>query len=164
MAYLLWLPSLFGVAGLHRFYLGKVGTGLLYLITGGLLGLGTIYDAITLPNQVQEANYRLGHHYRAPQQLSGSDAINDVLARLTGSAEPMSIEHVILQTAKGHGGYTTPTEIALEAKVSVDEAKQNLDELVSKGIAEVRVKKNGILAYVFPEFLTAETEADLEDF
>ena len=163
MAYLLWLPSLFGVAGLHRFYLGKIGTGILYLVTGGLLGLGTIYDAITLPNQVQEENYRLGWRSAGTRQIPSSDAVSDMLNRLTGSSEPVSVEHVILQTAKGHGGYTTATEIALEAKVSVDEAKQYLDEMVSKGIAEVRVKKNGVLAYVFPEFLTEETESQFED-
>ncbi|MXX09762.1 MAG: NINE protein, partial [Synechococcus sp. SB0667_bin_8] len=33
MAYLLWVPSLFGVAGLHRFYTGRWGTGLLWLLT-----------------------------------------------------------------------------------------------------------------------------------
>lgn len=165
MAYLLWLPSLFGVAGLHRFYIGKIGTGILYLMTGGLMGLGTLYDAITLPNQVQEANYRLGYRYGDAQRISGNDPVVDMLNRLSGGrqARPMSVEHVILKTAKDHGGYTTATEIALEANVSVDEAKEYLDHLVSKGVAEVRVKKNGILAYVFPEFLDEGTEAEFED-
>jgi TM2 domain-containing membrane protein YozV len=165
MAYLLWLPSIFGVAGLQRFYIGKVGTGILYLLTGGLFGLGTLYDAFTLPNQVQEANYRLGYRYGNVRQVPGSDAVSDMVSRLSGgaSSQPMSVEHVILRTAKDHGGYTTATEIALEANVSVDEAKQLLDDLVSKGIAEVRVKKNGVLAYVFPEFLDETTEAEFED-
>ena len=35
-----------GVPGLHRFVLGEVGIGLLYLFTGGLLAIGTIVDIV----------------------------------------------------------------------------------------------------------------------
>ncbi|MBD5112851.1 MAG: TM2 domain-containing protein [Ruminococcaceae bacterium] len=37
-----------GVVGAHRFYEGKVGTGLLYFFTGGLLGIGWLVDLIIL--------------------------------------------------------------------------------------------------------------------
>ncbi len=43
-----WIAGLlclfFGVLGVHRFYVGKVGTGLIYLFTGGLCGIGALYD------------------------------------------------------------------------------------------------------------------------
>jgi TM2 domain-containing membrane protein YozV len=56
MSYLLCVLGFLGVAGIHRFYLGKPITGILWLVTGGLLGIGTIYDLITLPSQVDDAN------------------------------------------------------------------------------------------------------------
>ncbi len=52
-----WLLLAFlGPFGLHRFYLGKWGTGLLYLFTGGLLVVGVIYDFLTLNSQISERN------------------------------------------------------------------------------------------------------------
>lgn len=52
-----WLLQTFlGVFGIHRFYLGKWLTGLLWLLTGGLFLLGWLYDFWTLNEQVDEVN------------------------------------------------------------------------------------------------------------
>ena len=37
-----------GYLGIHRFYVGKIGTGLLWMFTGGLLGLGWFVDLIII--------------------------------------------------------------------------------------------------------------------
>lgn len=37
-----------GPLGIHRFYVGKIGTGILYLITGGFGGLGIIIDLVMI--------------------------------------------------------------------------------------------------------------------
>lgn len=38
------LTIFLGVFGIHRFFAGKIWTGLLYLLTGGVLLVGWIYD------------------------------------------------------------------------------------------------------------------------
>jgi len=48
------LLTFLGLFGVHRFYLGKWLTGLLYLCTAGLLGLGYLYDFWTLNSQISE--------------------------------------------------------------------------------------------------------------
>ncbi|WP_195985560.1 NINE protein [Clostridium sp. D33t1_170424_F3] len=37
-----------GTLGIHRFYVGKIGTGILYLLTGGAFGIGWIVDIIMI--------------------------------------------------------------------------------------------------------------------
>ncbi len=55
---LAWILLTFlGVFGVHRFYLGKIGTGILYLLTLGLFGIGLIYDFWTLNSQISELNW-----------------------------------------------------------------------------------------------------------
>ena len=55
-AYLLWLPCIFGFAGIHRFYTGRWITGLVWLATGGLCGVGSVIDLIFMPRMVEDAN------------------------------------------------------------------------------------------------------------
>ena len=50
------LLTFLGLLGIHRIYMGKVITGILYLLTGALLGVGLLYDFLTLNEQISEIN------------------------------------------------------------------------------------------------------------
>lgn len=47
-----------GYFGVHRFYTGKIGTGILYLLTGGIFYIGWIVDII----KIATGSYRDGNN------------------------------------------------------------------------------------------------------
>lgn len=49
----------FSTLGVHKFYMGKAGIGVLYICTFGLFGIGVIIDIFTLTTQVREANAKI---------------------------------------------------------------------------------------------------------
>jgi len=46
------LLTFLGLFGIHRFYMGKWLTGIVYLLSGGIFGIGYLYDYWTLNDQV----------------------------------------------------------------------------------------------------------------
>ena len=50
------LLTFLGLLGVHRFYIGKWVTGIIYLCTAGLLGIGYLYDFWTLNEQITVVN------------------------------------------------------------------------------------------------------------
>lgn len=74
-AYFLWLISVFGWLGFHRFYLGKIGTGIIWIITGGCFGIGALIDLFTLGGQVEQ--------YNTKEELKTLRATTTEMARMT---------------------------------------------------------------------------------
>ncbi len=152
IAYFLWFISGFGALGLHRFYLGRFGTGFLWFMTGGLGMIGAVFDFFYIPTMVSEAN--IGPQYRRAL-FEGLEVQHP---RVAGKESP---ERVILRTAKKNKGIATPGEVALEGNLSIEEARKYLEKLVSQGYAEMKIRKSGTIAYVFPEF--TEDDSEFED-
>jgi TM2 domain-containing membrane protein YozV len=52
------LLTFLGALGIHRLYMGKIVTGIIWMLTGGLFVVGWLYDFCTLNRQVDEINRR----------------------------------------------------------------------------------------------------------
>ncbi|MDH3328687.1 MAG: TM2 domain-containing protein [Desulfobulbaceae bacterium] len=64
---LAWILLVFlGPFGIHRMYMGKWLTGILFLFTLGLFGIGYIYDMWTLNDQITLINGKAGKSDRQP--------------------------------------------------------------------------------------------------
>ena len=62
-----WLLLVFlGLFGIHRMYMGKWFTGILYLLTFGIFGLGYIYDMWTINDQITVLN---GEKSQGPETM-----------------------------------------------------------------------------------------------
>ncbi len=141
IAYLLWLVGGLGVFGLHRFYMKKIPTGVLWILTGGLGFLGSIYDFLTMTRQIAEANLKAGY-LRAP-----GDPVQVTLKR-----EKEPLERAILRLAQDHAGRVTPAQVAASSDWTVEQAQKHLDEMVRRQVCEMRVLKSGTVVYHFTEF------------
>ena len=63
------------------------------------------------------------------------------------------VEKAILAFAKQNKGFVSVSNAALEADITMEEARKLLDELVKNGFAQMEVKPSGTLMYTFQDFL-----------
>lgn len=89
VAFVLWCCGLFLLAGLHRIYVGRFWTGLLWFFTLGLFGIGQLIDLFRLGDMVRVANSEAASDSR---QLSPASTVAPVFnisitAVPTGTAE-----------------------------------------------------------------------------
>ena len=159
LAYLLWAIGGFGTLGLHRFYLRRHGTGVLWLLTGGVFWIGAVVDLFRLPTMVREAaieedDRELLHEVAEPTAVADATAVAE------------SLEQVILRVARAGGGLVSPAQVAAGSHWSLDDSRACLDEMVRKGHAEQRATKTGSppLVYVIPDFFTDEGRRQVEEY
>ncbi|SMY12449.1 hypothetical protein [Brevibacterium jeotgali] len=63
LALVLTILGFFFVAGLQYFYIGKIFTGILFLLTLGFLYVGTIISLFTIRGETRRVNARRAYGY-----------------------------------------------------------------------------------------------------
>lgn len=80
IAYALWL--IVGLFGGHKFYLGKVGEGLLMLFTAGGLGIWWFVNMFTLSQEVDKYN-RMFNRYSGYKNINNNN--NNIVVNVNNS-------------------------------------------------------------------------------
>ena len=147
IAYLLWCGCLVGLAGLHRIYNGKYGTGFLWLFTWGLFGIGQIIDLFTIPGMVEDANNRILVASMGPAALAGG-AAGVPVKRLPRTTEEFQV--ALVHAAEQHGGRLTVAEAVAATGRGFKEVDKQLNEMAIAGYVEADSDESGQVFYRFP--------------
>ncbi len=141
LAYLLWCTGFFGACGVHRFYAGKYGTGLLWLLTGGLLGIGQFLDLFFIPGMIEKRNlkYQLSYGGVPQKRLTEELVIKDIpRSQLTQKISPkQSDTYTILRLAKTNPKGVTLADCVLALEKPIAEVKSLVNELYQEGLLTI---------------------------
>lgn len=150
IGYALWCLFFVGLGGVHRIYMGKYGTGILWLLTWGLFGIGQFLDLFRMKSLVRESNVRDGYlpHPRYAQQLRPPSPPR----QLEGSQPQPNMMQVMLRAAQENGGSLTVTQAVAATGLSFEEVEELLRQMVQKGYVDVdNAPHSGVVVYRFPE-------------
>ncbi|NJN86445.1 MAG: TM2 domain-containing protein [Leptolyngbyaceae cyanobacterium SL_7_1] len=149
MSYLLWLFGFTGLAGLHRLYNGKIGTGLLWLFTGGLLGVGQVIDLFLVPDMAEEQRVRLLRRAGAASYGVGTQPIaTQTVPQFTQQQGMLKL----LKAAQRNKGKLTVTQAVLATELSFVEVETLLREMMKLGYVSIENDPHtGVIVYYFVE-------------
>ncbi len=147
-AFLLWLACALGLCGIHRFYLGKPGTGILYLLTFGLFGIGQLVDLFLLRGMVRDANGRA--LTEAPRRRLLPPARKPVAPTLAPPPSAEQLRSELFRAAARRGGQLTLAEAVAATGRPEREVEQALDRLAVESAVELEID-SGTVVYRFED-------------
>lgn len=148
-SYLLWFACLLQLHGLHRLYNRKIGTGLLWLFTFGLFGIGQVIDLVLIPGMVEEHNTKV----RAKLGYSPTGVpINQaaVLRVVPPTRDQLMVK--LVKAAAARGGKISVTQAVMDTGIGFAEVEAILKEMVKSGYVGIdNHPVSGVVMYDFLE-------------
>ena len=134
LGFALWCLIFVGLGGIHRIYLGKYGTGILWLLTGGLFFIGQFIDLFRMKSLVRDANIREGY-------LMHPRVVGKLMSQMTPAPlnAPKPIRDQLLEAAVAHGGAISVTDGVAATGATFDQVETELKRLVETGYVDVDV-------------------------
>lgn len=165
IAYILWALGIFGFCGIHRLYLGRIGTGILYFFTFGLFGLGQVIDLFLIPDMVKEKNYYLQEKAETHKLLHWTDMGEQVIRKEASNllkqvqtnvssfsakqeqSEPML---KLLKAAADNNNVLSLGQAVMILELPVEQVEQLLQKALKQGLAHIdNDLKTGAVRYHF---------------
>ena len=152
IAYILWALGIFGFCGIHRLYLGRIGTGILYFFTFGLFGLGQIVDLFLIPDMVREKNYYLQEKAKANNLLLWTDMGEEIIRSKASSllkqmqtnansspARPNKSDPMLklLKAAADNNNVLSIGQAVIILELPVEQVEKLLQKALKQGLAHI---------------------------
>lgn len=149
-SYLLWAIGLCGLGGLHRFYNGKVFTGLLWFCTGSLFGVGQVVDIFLIPGMAEEQQAKIRRRLGFSSAGVPLEPQNAIAQTLPNSRDRLMVK--LVKAAQLRGGKLSVTQAVMDTDVSFSEVEEALTQMVSAGYVSVENDPvTGVVIYRFDE-------------
>lgn len=145
VAYILWAFGLMGFCGIHRFYSGKITSGLVYLCTMGFFGVGQFVDLFLIPGMIKERNIYLLHE--ATIKSLNNNAHVTLVKEEKQDTDPML---TLLRAAAKHNNVMSIGQAMLATEFPIEKVQLLLNRAISQGLAHVdNDEKTGAMRYYF---------------
>lgn len=142
VAYILWAFGLMGFCGIHRFYSGKITSGLIYFFTLGFFGFGQFIDLFLIPGMTKERNLRLMYE-AAIESRNTSPQVTLVQNEI----DPML---VLLKAAAANNNVLSIGQAMLATELPIEEVEELLKKSLKQGLAHIdNDETTGAVRYYF---------------
>ena len=143
VAYILWAFGFMGFCGIHRFYSGKITSGLVYFFTLGFFGVGQFVDLFLIPGMTRERNLRL--LYEATVEARNNSP--QVTLVEPEKIDPMLI---LLQAAATQNNVLSIGQAMLATELPIEEVEGLLNKALKQGLAHIdNDEQTGAVRYYF---------------
>ena len=149
-AYILWLGGFLSLNGLHRLYNGKIATGLLWLGTFGLFGVGQLVDLFLIPNMVEDYNTKM--KIKMGVSANGVPLNPSVVATSVIKPSNQQLMVLLLKAAEVRNGKLSVTQGVMDTGASFSEVEAVLKEMLKSGYVKIdNHPVTGVVVYEFIE-------------
>ena len=143
VAYILWAFGFMGFCGIHRFYSGKIASGLVYFFTLGFFGVGQFVDLFLIPGMTRERNLRL--LYEATVEARNNSP--QVTLIEPENVDPML---VLLKAAATQNNVLSIGQAMLATELPIEEVEGLLNKALKQGLAHIdNDEQTGAVRYYF---------------
>ena len=145
VAYILWAFGLMGFCGIHRFYTGKIASGLIYFFTLGFFGFGQFIDLFLIPGMTREKNLRL--MYEAAIDSRNISPQVTLVEKTVAPTDPML---TLLKAATAHNNVLSLGQAAIATELPIDKVEALLNQALKQNLAHIdNDEKTGAVRYYF---------------